>query len=155
MLYVYAIAAIVAAVDQVTKAWVRAEFAPGETVPIFANVFHFTYVQNPGAAFGILKGQLGLVILVTAIMVALVVFNSRNIASSGPWVRAGLGLALGGGVGNLIDRLRFGWVTDFLDFRVWPVFNVADSAIFVGVCILLWHLVIVPPKPAEEGEGRV
>lgn len=152
MAKVYLIAALILSIDQATKAWVRSAFSPGESIPVIANILHLTYVRNPGAAFGIFQGKLWLLIIASVIMVGAVLFYARAAAGAEPWLRIGYSLALGGALGNLIDRVRFGWVTDFVDLRFWPVFNVADSAIFVGVCILLWRLVILSPKSVKGGE---
>ncbi len=152
MARIYIIATLIVAIDQATKAFVRQALSPGDSFPVIANILHLTYVRNPGAAFGILQGKLGLLIAASIIMVAVVLFYTRSIARSEPWLGLGYSLALGGAVGNLIDRIRYGWVTDFVDFRVWPVFNVADTAIFLGVCILLWRTVILSPKTFKEGE---
>jgi len=152
MTRMFLFAALVLGVDQATKAWVRSVFVPGDSVPVIADVFHLTYVRNTGAAFGILQGNVGLLIAASAVMVAAVLLYSRAVAGSQPLVRVGYGLALGGALGNLVDRVRFGWVTDFFDFRIWPVFNIADAAIFTGVCILLWRMAIASPKPLKGGE---
>lgn len=148
------VAAIVFLLDQGTKIWIRAAFVPGESTPLISDFLHLTYVRNTGAAFGILEGRVELVIAITAVMVAAVVWYARKVARGGSWIRLGYGLALGGAIGNLVDRLRFGWVTDFVDFLIWPpVFNAADTAIFFGVCILLWHTVFIASEPSVNEES--
>lgn len=135
---VWWIAAGALLLDQLTKTWVRAAFLPDESRPVVAAVFHLTYVQNTGAAFGMFQGHTGLFILCSLAVIAWIAWEfwrerGRPLAATG----VGLSLILGGAVGNLIDRVRLGHVTDFLDFRVWPVFNVADTCISVGVGLCL------------------
>jgi len=133
-------AGLVVLLDQVTKLAVRRRILPGQSIPVWPGVFHLSYVQNPGAAFGILKYQTGLFIAVTAVVATAIIIYARRLGPGAGWLRLALALELGGALGNLIDRLRFGYVVDFLDFRVWPVFNVADMAVVVGVGLLFLHL---------------
>lgn len=128
--------------DQLTKWWVIHHWHLGESVPVLPGVFHLTLVRNPGVAFGMLPHLGGMVLgVVTAVIVGLVLFSCRREVTGAavhPLVPWGAGLILGGAVGNLLDRLRFGGVVDFLDFRIWPVFNVADSGITMGTILLIW-----------------
>lgn len=145
------IAAIVLMLDQLTKYLVQVYFQPGHSLPIFDDIFHLTYVQNPGAAFGMLKYRTGFFIFVSVVVViAILVFYGR-ISPGRKFLLWGLALQLGGAVGNLIDRIRFGYVVDFLDFRVWPVFNLADSAIVIGVAMLSWELLMRGEHGAKDG----
>jgi len=96
-------------------------------------------VHNRGAAFGILKNQLFVFVIISLLAIALILYHLKDRKKS-RLSSISLSLILGGAVGNLIDRLRFGFVIDFLDFRVWPVFNIADSAITIGVVLLSWEL---------------
>ena len=125
--------------DQLTKWAVRTAFSPSETLPVIPSVLHLTYVQNTGAAFGLFPGY-PQAFVVLAVLVAgwIIVELTRMRPRTWP-VETGLLVILGGSLGNLIDRLRFGYVVDFIDLRVWPVFNLADSAITVGVGLLLWQ----------------
>jgi signal peptidase II len=127
-------------IDQATKAAVQALMYLGESIPVLPPVFYLTYIMNPGAAFGLLAYQKTLFVTVTVLLVAGVLLGYRKLPSGRPLLRYGLGLVLGGALGNLVDRLRFGRVVDFLDFRVWPVFNLADTAIVIGACLLVWEL---------------
>ena len=121
--------------DQLTKWLVRGHFSLGEGFPLINGIIHITYVQNTGAAFGILKGGQPLFIFFSSLVIVWMTWEILH-SESFPWPSA---LILTGALGNLIDRLRFGYVVDFLDLRVWPVFNVADSALTIGVIALLWQ----------------
>ncbi len=123
--------------DQLTKQAIRAEFVYGESRPVVEGFFNLVYVRNDGAAWNMLAGHGIILILISvAVLVALVVFR-KHFLEDGLFHRVLMGLMIGGIAGNLIDRIRFGWVTDFLDFQFgsyhYPSFNVADSAICVAV----------------------
>lgn len=133
-------AGIIVALDQLTKALIRYFLLPGQSWPIWSGVFHFSYVQNPGAAFGLLKHQTGLLVAVTAVVVVAILLYAGRLEPHMVLLRWAMILVLGGAVGNLVDRLRYGYVVDFLDFRVFPVFNVADTAIVTGVGLLFLYL---------------
>ncbi len=144
------VALIVAFVDQASKAWVVENIPLNTTREIIAplrDIFVLTHITNSGAAFGLFP-QLSIVFTFVAFAVSVaIVFYYRSIPA-GQWlVRVSLGLQLGGAIGNLIDRLRFGSVIDMFYLRFWPVFNVADSAIVCGVVLLMWHLMRTSPKP--------
>ena len=132
------------AVDQWLKWLVRTRMIPGDSLPLIPHVLHLTLVQNTGAAFGLLRGAGPLLILISVAVVAVLAWSLRQTAGGGALVqrlhRLSLWLVLSGAVGNLIDRLRFGYVIDFIDLRVWPVFNLADSAITVGMGLLIWTM---------------
>lgn len=130
------------AADQLTKWIVTITFVQGQSLPILPPVLHLTYVQNIGAAFGLWKGQQLLFIACSLIVSGWIVWEFLTTPTMAPVVIWGYALILGGAVGNLIDRIRFGYVIDFIDLRVWPVFNVGDSAITIGVTLLLWYAFI-------------
>jgi len=136
---IYVIAAVVLILDQVIKFIVQTKMIPGHTLPVWENIFHITYVQNTGAAFGIMAGRNFLFVIISLLAIVLVVFLSRD-AGKTLLLKIAWGLILGGIIGNLIDRVRLGYVVDFLDFQVWPVFNVADSGITVGAILLIIKL---------------
>ena len=127
--------------DQLSKLAVRLAFVPADTVALIPHACHLTYVQNTGMAFGLFQGALGwLVLCSVGVSAWLVLELSRK--SARPWpMQWGLMLVLSGAIGNLIDRVWLGYVVDFIDLRVWPVFNLADSAITIGVGLLLWHAI--------------
>ncbi|WP_253250645.1 signal peptidase II [Orenia metallireducens] len=134
---------VIILLDQFTKYLVLTNFNLGDSIPIIQNVFHLTYVQNRGAAFGILQDQLPFFIIITLAVLALLFYFYRQLPLGSSWNKAALGMALGGTIGNFIDRVRLGFVVDFFDFRVWPVFNIADSAIVVAVIIFSYWILIV------------
>jgi signal peptidase II len=129
----------VLAVDRVTK--ILAERAlPGDPVELIPGVLDLRYTTNPGGAFGLLDGIPWLFVVISIGVIAVIVWTSRRLPTASSAV--GLGLVLGGAVGNLVDRaIRgpgfSGEVVDFIDLQVWPIFNLADSAIVIGAAVLL------------------
>jgi signal peptidase II len=131
-----ALALAVVGLDHLTKWLVVRSLAEGESRPIVGDVLRLSHIRNSGAAFGMLKGLGG--VLVLAALVGFVAFVLIVVRNPDPWTAIGAGFVAGGAAGNLIDRmLRPGGVVDFVDLRFWPAFNVADSAITVGALILL------------------
>ncbi len=129
--------------DLVTKEMIVKNLQPNETIAIIENIFHITFVRNPGAAFGILQNQRLFFIIVTVVVIVVIVGVYWKLGRGKNLVlTVALALQLGGAIGNLIDRIRYSYVVDFLDFRIWPVFNVADMAIVVGVALLVWQLIV-------------
>ncbi len=126
--------------DQIVKLAVKANMAPGETIPLIPHVFHFTYVLNPGAAFGILENQRWFFIVAGVLILLFFAGLYPRMRRQDPWLRYGCVALLGGAVGNLIDRIYNGLVVDFFDFRIWPVFNIADIAIVCGVCCMMYSI---------------
>ena len=145
-------------VDQLTKAWVSSSLTYADQIPVIDGFFHITHVRNPGAAFGLLADSPEPVRIffffgVTLVAIGLILQFFRKLAPGDRFSALSLGLILAGAVGNLIDRVRFGEVVDFLHFRLWggytwPDFNLADSFIVVGVILLVIELL------AAEGESR-
>ncbi|SHF67494.1 signal peptidase II . Aspartic peptidase. MEROPS family A08 [Desulfofundulus australicus DSM 11792] len=133
-------ALIVLVVDQFSKGLVQYLMYEGQSVPVIPHVFHLTYVRNPGAAFGLFAHRTAFFIVATLLVVAGAVAGALRLPPGHRLLRLSLGLVVGGAIGNLIDRLRFGLVVDFLDFRIWPVFNLADTAIVTGAFLLLYTL---------------
>lgn len=141
-----AVALAVVALDQATKAWVLASFRLYESHPVVDGLFHLTYLRNPGAAFSFLAGasegfRRPFFVAVTFVALVAIVVIVKRLPRGRPFALCALALVFGGAVGNLIDRLRWGEVVDFLDFfwrgHHWPPFNVADAAITVGMAILI------------------
>lgn len=134
---VLALSMAVFAVDRVTKLVASAVLQPGQSVPVVPDIFHLTLVLNRGAAFGFLKDQRVFFISISILAIVLIIYYLSKHAVTALSVSLAFGLIMGGALGNLLDRIKFGYVVDFLDFRVWPVFNVADSAISVGAGLLI------------------
>ena len=134
------VALLVILFDQLTKYYVVSNFYLGESVPVIENIFHWTYILNPGAAFGMFEGSRWFFVVI-AIGVLVGIWYMKDEINEGGWMmQYGAALFGGGAIGNLIDRARSGLVIDFFDFRIWPVFNVADIAICVGVAMILWKV---------------
>ena len=125
-------------VDRVFKIWALTHLREGESLPVWKGVFHLTGVNNTGAAFGLWRDFPAFPVVVTAISTAVIFFYLVRYREKKLSIRfLGWSLVLGGSLGNLYDRMDYGHVIDFLDFRIWPVFNVADACICVGVvCVL-------------------
>ena len=136
---IFIIVTAVLFLDQLSKFAISRYLAVNQSVPIIKGVFHLTLIHNRGAAFGILKNQLFFFISASILAIILIFFNLKGNTHRRSYSLA-LGLILAGAMGNLIDRLFFGYVIDFLDLRVWPVFNIADSAITIGAILLGWHI---------------
>ncbi len=160
MTAVLAVAAVVVALDQIVKAMVLARLALGVPVRIIEGLLSFTLVMNPGLAFGLLGGlptawRWLVALLSIAALLILARVAVRVLAEGGRVDTIAIGLVFGGAVGNLIDRARFGAVVDFVDvyFRGfhWWAFNVADSAITVGVAMLALRLIV---RPSSEAASR-
>jgi signal peptidase II len=149
-------AVAVLVLDQITKVVALRRLQPGAPVPVIDGFFSLTLVMNPGLAFGMLSTtpeawRWVVAALSIAALAVLGWIGIRMVAAGGWWAPTALGLVFGGAVGNLIDRARFGAVVDFLDFYWkgwhWPAFNVADSAISVGVALLALHMLLTPSPP--------
>ena len=137
-------AALIYAADQVTKALVVANLAYGERVPIIGETVQLWHLRNTGAAFSILPGAVWLFIPITIIALGMVIYFHRQFRHRGAWIHVILGAILAGSLGNLTDRVRWGYVVDFVSVGIgdlrWPTFNVADSTLVVGIGILVLYL---------------
>ena len=135
----FLVALLIVIADQLSKIWIRTNLAVGQSIPE-VGIPRLTHISNTGAAFGLFQGLTFLLTIASfigvAILLSYALFFYRRFPLLDNWLAwTGLGLILGGTVGNLIDRLRFGYVTDFIDFSFWPAFNLADSSVVVGVII--------------------
>jgi signal peptidase II len=137
--------------DQLAKILLSRVLALNESVPVVRNIFHLSLIHNTGIAFGALKGNSRIILAVTIVGLSLIIYSLKKdllmekhaLSVKTVLIRKmAVGFILGGAIGNMIDRLRLGYVVDFLDFRVWPVFNLADSFITIGAVILFWNLFI-------------
>lgn len=127
--------------DQIIKRIVSLNMKAGETIPIVQNAFHITYILNPGAAFGILENERVFFIIAGVLVIAAGVYVLPKLKKQEKLIRFGSIFLLAGAVGNLIDRIRNGLVIDFIDFRVWPVFNIADIAICSGTFFIIYSVI--------------
>lgn len=143
------LASLVVAVDQVTKAWVLSAVAPGRTIEVLGDLVRLIYVQNSGAIFGLFRDLAGPFAIASLVVLGIIVVVHGRSGRS-PYMTLALGLLLGGAIGNLIDRLRFGFVVDFVDLGLGTLrfytFNVADAAITGS--ILLFLLLAIRPSLA-------
>ena len=157
ILLVAGVAVLVFAIDRVTKAWVSENIPLGTARPVVGDYVRIVHAQNSGAAFGLLPERTTLLSVLSVVAVLAIVYYYRQIASNSSLVSATLGMQLGGAFGNLLDRVRQGYVVDFVDvgigdIRFWA-FNVADSSIVVGIILVtlaLWYEErrAATPKPA-------
>ena len=129
------------ALDQFFKAKVMSSMVPGESIPVISDFFHITYVLNPGAAFGILPNQRIFFLLVGAILLGLAAYFYPKLKKTDKILKFGGTILVSGATANLIDRAQSGQVTDFIDFRVWPVFNIADVAIVIGMFVMIYAII--------------
>lgn len=154
VLIYYAIALLIVLIDQVTKYLVVKYMDLGQSIPLWTDVFHLTSHRNLGAAFGILQNQRLFFIIITIIVVIGILITLARLKGKQPLTSLALSLILGGAVGNFIDRATTGEVVDFLDFTLinFPIFNVADSAITVGVILMLLDVLLDSRKAPSEGK---
>lgn len=137
--------------DRITKNFILSNYPEGGGFPVIPGIFHVTHVKNTGAAFGLMKQQQFLLIAVSlAFIFVFIFFVAKKIFSAenetegarGSLAVVAWSLIVAGALGNLYDRIFYGYVVDFLDFRVWPVFNVADSAICIGVGLIVLETIL-------------
>lgn len=151
VLLVAALAIVVA--DQLTKALVVANVAVGERIRVIGDLVQVWHAQNAGAAFSLFQGGTVIFLLVSVLSIVMVAYFHRTLRGRGPWLQVVLGVVLGGTLGNFIDRLRQGYVTDWLSVGIgdlrWPTFNVADSSIVVGIGVLVLFLAFGNPEPTK------
>jgi signal peptidase II len=135
----FGVAAIVVALDQYTKHLVTASFLPGESRFVISHFLRWTYEQNQHGAFGMFGSSPFLLILMALIVLLIFWYSFRDQARESLLVRIAFGMILGGAIGNIVDRVHYRYVVDFIDFyRIWPnIFNVADACITVGVILLI------------------
>jgi signal peptidase II len=152
LLGLWLLAAGVAILDQASKYYVWTHFQLHESRPAWGTWFSWTYCHNDGGAFSILSGSRWF-FLGAGVLIAGYLTYSMGKVSRGPWLPAvAQALLLGGAIGNLIDRSLYGYVVDFIDFHFWPVFNLADSAITVGISVLALSLAFEKPEASLQGE---
>ena len=148
------VALLILVADQISKYLVLYNLNPGQSwnpVASLTSWASITHVTNTGAAFGLFPDRGSFFVVIAVIVVAAIIFYYRHLPAGQWWIKVSLGLQLGGALGNLLDRLRLGYVIDFIDFKIWPVFNLADSAIVIGVAILAYFL-LQDRDEKENGE---
>lgn len=136
--------AAVIGIDQLTKYAIQQNMQLGASIPVLNNIFHITYILNPGAAFGIMEHKTFFFIVIAVILLGGILYLFPKIPHEYKLLRVGTGLMAGGAIGNVIDRVRTGYVVDFFDFRIWPIFNIADIAIVIGVSFIIYTLIFNP-----------
>lgn len=147
----FLIALTVIGVDQLSKYLVRANMELGQSIPS-EGLVRLTYTTNTGGAFGLFANQTFLLALAAVVAITVLVLYLRYLPRGSTLLHVGLGLDLGGAIGNLIDRVRLGEVTDFIDIGAWPVFNLADSAIVVGTFLIVYYLLFAAKKRTRQRE---
>jgi len=159
--FVGAVAGSILVLDQASKWYIRHTVDLYESIPVIDSLFHITHVRNTGGAFSLFAGsnpafRLPFFLLVSVVAIGALLYFVRRVQPDQHLLLFALGSILGGALGNLVDRMAAGEVTDFLDFHwhgyYWPAFNVADSCISIGMIILLLHSFLVP-EPTHDGQG--
>lgn len=151
-----AVAALVILLDQATKFLIEANIPYNTSwapIPWLAPVFQLTHTGNTGIAFGLFAGGSLIFAIVALVVTVIILFYNFTLPAGNVGLRLVLGLLLGGALGNLIDRVRLGHVTDFLDFGPWPIFNVADTAVVAGALALAW-LMWAESRAESQAESR-
>ena len=158
--FIFIISIIVAVLDQVSKYLVNKNMKLEETIPVIKNFFHITYVQNKGVVFGLFYGQTSVFSIVTfaglAIVIGLVFYIIKNLDKLTFIQKLSYGLILGGAIGNSIDRVIYGYVIDFIDFRgLWYyIFNIADTFINIGIGLLLLESFFTKKDTQHDSRGN-
>lgn len=149
------VAVLVIVIDQLSKAWIWRELGPieGSSRPLLGSWLSLTLVKNNGVAFGLFQ-NIPYFFTITSVLISIgaILFYRYQLPNNRPWVQLSLGLIVGGAIGNIIDRLRIGFVIDFVHVSWFPgIFNAADSAITVGVIMLAGYLVLIGEKSGAAG----
>lgn len=151
-----AVAVLVILADQGSKILVAQRMSMGQSVSVLGDFFRLTFIRNAGGAFGIFLGGGWFYLAASIIAIVLIYYYFRRMSGRHVWSRISLAVILGGALGNLLDRLRFGAVTDFLDVGIgrlrWPIFNLADAAVTVGVAAFV--VTILLKKAEARGEDQ-
>lgn len=148
-IYLAALLLVTFTIDQLTKTWVRTNMRLGESIPS-EGLFRITHTYNTGSAFNLFPNQTMLITMASLVGIAILLFILRKEDIPGVWLRSSLGLQLGGASGNLVDRITRGRVTDFIDVGAWPIFNIADSSIMVGLSIIIWFILRRPYQKTSK-----
>ena len=141
---IWSIFLAILSLDRLSKYFVSQNILPNQSLPLIKNIFHLTLIHNTGAAFGIFKNHNYLFIFISILAVLFIYLQLRKEKLTAVILKVSLALISSGTIGNLIDRIYFGYVIDFLDLRIWPVFNIADSSITVGAILLAYSILKRP-----------
>ena len=139
MFYIITLAWLI--LDQVSKYYVQTHMALGQSIVVVPGLFHWTYILNHGAAFGILRDQRIFFLAIVVILFVCLAYKYKEIAEGPSYLKLGTGLLLAGAVGNAIDRFVQDGVVDFFDFLIWPIFNVADIGIVIGIFLVAYYMI--------------
>ncbi len=124
--------------DQISKFMIRNKMRLYGSISVINNIFHITYVRNKGVAFGMMSNYHSAVLFIVPLSIIILMYLTLNLRKKNLWISIGIPMIFAGAVGNLIDRLRVGYVVDFIDIRFWPgIFNIADSSIVIGTFAFL------------------
>ena len=152
-----ATALVIYVADQVTKALIVATLEVGERVQVVGDLVWFWHLRNTGAAFSLLPGATWLFVPITILALGMVAYFHRQYRARGPWIHVILGAILGGALGNLTDRIRLGYVVDFVSVGIgdlrWPAFNVADPSVVVGIGLLVVYLTFFDARQRPDEPG--
>ena len=127
--------------DQITKFLASVNLQLNETYPVLEGIFNITLVHNTGIAFGLFKDMVFIFVFLSVIVIFFIILCANRFRCGYNHLRIGLLFILAGTIGNLIDRVRLGYVIDFIDLRLWPVFNIADLTITIGGVLLAYHII--------------
>jgi len=155
MMWAFGLSACIVVLDQVTKAFIVATMTQNQSIVIAGYLLRITYIRNPSAAFGLDIGSIGFYIIFSIIASFVVSYYIIKLPRRDHWPRIALAMILAGALGNLIDRVRFGEVIDFIQVGlssrlVWPIFNVADMGVSVGVALLMLFFLVVGEDEVED-----
>ncbi|MBI5417325.1 signal peptidase II [Candidatus Poribacteria bacterium] len=149
-MFLLIISSLVILLDQGSKYYIKNTMFLGESIPIITNIFHITFIYNSGGAFGLFQEKTMFFIIATSIaIVTLLIFYYLS-PNNNVLLKTALALILGGAIGNLIDRVLYKEVVDFFDFRIWPIFNIADIAICCGMGLLILEIYFDEKKKKEN-----
>lgn len=151
---IWIIVAVCWVIDRILKVLVQQQFVPGESIAVIPNIFHLTYVQNSGAAFGMLAGKTWIFIITAVIALGVIIYLNRTMPGNAWLPKIALGMIGSGALGNLYDRMAYGYVIDYADVKIWSyIFNFADSMIVIGVGIILISTLWEERKKKQAGDG--
>lgn len=156
MLFIYLLlSAIIVGADQFVKYWIVSNIDLGEVRGFIPNILSITHIRNTGAAWSILEGQMWFFYIITTVAVVVAVYLLWKNLHSSKWMTIGISLILAGALGNFIDRIRLGYVVDMFktDFMNFPIFNVADSALVIGVILVFIDIILEERKEKKHGSN--